>query len=132
MSAKRTETRPVNFVLAPFPMTINASMKLVTDIALFMLATVAAFALRYDGVVPAAAPVLIALGFSLPLKILMEFVLGLPARSWSSLTFRDLGALLALSVVVAVPMRIFAPGKWSDHCGPTTIVGRHETAQPCG
>ncbi len=103
MSAKRTETRPVNFVLAPFPMTINASIKLATDVVLFMLATVAAFALRYDGVVPAAAPVLIALGFSLPLKILMEFVLGLPARSWSSLTFRDLGALLALSVVVAVP-----------------------------
>src|SRR5690554_229223 len=103
MSAKRTETRPVNFMLAPFPMTINAMTKLATDVALFALATVAAFALRYDGVVPAAAPVLIALGFSLPLKILMEFVLGLPARSWSSLTFRDLGALLALSVVVAVP-----------------------------
>src|SRR5690554_3254218 len=103
MSAKRTETRPVNFMLAPFPMTINAMTKLATDVALFALATLAAFALRYDGIVPAAAPVLIALAFSLPLKILMEFVLGLPARSWSSLTFRDLGALPALALVVAVP-----------------------------
>ncbi len=85
------------------PMTLNGAVKLAVDTGLFILATLAAFGLRFDGVVPAAQPVLIALAFSLPMKLMMELVLGLPARSWSSLTFRDLGALLALAAVVAGP-----------------------------
>ncbi len=84
-------------------MTLNGAVKLAVDTGLFILATLAAFGLRFDGVVPAAQPVLIALAFSLPMKLMMELVLGLPARSWSSLTFRDLGALLALAAVVAGP-----------------------------
>lgn len=95
------------------PITLNGLAKLAIDTGLFVMATVSAFALRYDGFVPDAAPLLLALGFSLPLKILADIALGLPAYSWSSLTFRDLGSLLALAVIVAVPgtllLVIFGP-----------------------
>ncbi len=77
--------------------------KLAVDIGLFLLATPIAFVLRFDGVVPAAGPVLLALLIAVPLKTLAALALGLPSRSWSGLTFRDLGGLLVLAVVVAVP-----------------------------
>lgn len=95
------------------PITLNGLAKLGIDTCLFAMATITAFALRYDGFVPDAGPLLLALGFSLPLKILADIALGLPSYSWSSLTFRDLGSLLALAVVVAVPgtllLVIFGP-----------------------
>src|SRR5690554_3877193 len=84
-------------------LTLNGAVKLAIDVGLFMIATVMAFAIRYDGTVPSALPVLIALTFSVPIKVLMELVLDLPARSWSNLTFRDLGALFALAAVVVIP-----------------------------
>lgn len=84
-------------------LTINGAVKLAIDIGLFIIATVTAFAIRYDGAVPSALSVLIALAFTVPIKVLMALVLDLPARSWSNLTFRDLGALVALTGVVVVP-----------------------------
>ncbi len=95
---RSTSKRYVSSVL-----TLNGAVKFAVDCGLFVVATVLAFALRYDGMVPTALPVFIALSFSLPIKILMELVLDLPSRSWSNLTFRDLGALLALAAVVVVP-----------------------------
>src|SRR5690606_10272810 len=88
---------------APVPYSLNGKAKLAIDSGLFVLATLTAFTLRFDGVVPDTGPVLLALAVSLPLKILADVALGLPQRSWSSLTFRDLGGLLALALVIAVP-----------------------------
>src|SRR5690554_6490493 len=78
---------------------LSGKAKLAIDSGLFVLATLLAFTLRFDGQVPEAAPVLLALAFSVPLKVLANVALGLPQRSWSSLTFRDLGGLLALAVI---------------------------------
>jgi len=85
------------------PLTLNAGAKLALDVGLFTLATLSAFAVRFDGAVPDTRPVLVALALSLPLKTLAALALGLPKRSWSSLTFRDLGGLLALAVIVTLP-----------------------------
>lgn len=95
------------------PISLNGVAKLAIDTGLFIIATVTAFALRYDGFVPDPGPLLLALAFSLPLKILADIALGLPTYSWSTLTFRDLGSLLALAIIVAIPgtllLVIFGP-----------------------
>lgn len=114
MKTEPETEKPAGNPRAPTRLTPNWFTKLGVDIGLFILATVAAFMLRYDGLVPDAQPVLIALAVSLPLKVLMELVLGLPARSWSSMTFRDLGGLMVLAAVIIVPgtllLVVFGPG----------------------
>ncbi len=66
-----------------------------------MLATVAAFLLRLDGL-PAAGPLLIAVSVSLVLKLGAYWTLNLHRQSWSNIAFRDLGVLVLLGVFVAV------------------------------
>lgn len=80
-----------------------ALLKLAIDVALFVVATPIAFLLRFDGSIPEGTPVALALLVLVPVKTAAHVALGLPRRSWSNLTFRDLGALLALASVVAVP-----------------------------
>lgn len=84
------------------PLTVNGAVKLAIDVGLFVLATVLAFLIRFDGLPANTNLILLCLAFSVPLKVVIELLLGLPAQSWSSLTFRDLGALLGLSGVVVV------------------------------
>src|SRR5690554_2991401 len=114
MSGDRTRSSLARSTRASAIATPNWLTKLGVDIILFSVATIAAFLLRYDGLLPAVEPLLIALAISLPLKILLSLVLGLPARSWSTLTFRDLGGLIVLAVTVIVPgtllLVVFGPG----------------------
>jgi len=77
--------------------------KLAIDVLLFAVATPIAFLLRFDGVIPAGTPVIWTILALLPVKTAVDVALALPTRSWSNLTFRDLGSLLALAGGVAVP-----------------------------
>lgn len=91
-------------VTRPSPaINLNWLTKLGVDVGLFVLASFTAFLLRFDGVIPNIEPLLIWLAISVPLKALIAVALGLPARSWSSMTFRDLGGLIVLTVAIIVP-----------------------------
>ena len=76
--------------------------KVVIDVLIGLGAILAAFLLRFDGDIPAATPVLLGVVFSLALKAVAYLLAGLHRRSWSNLTFRDLGGLLALGSFLAV------------------------------
>jgi len=80
----------------------RAAVKLSVDILLFLVATPLAFVLRYDGDFGPVGPVLIALAVLVPLKTLLALIIGLPDRSWSGLTFRDLGSLIFLASAAAL------------------------------
>src|SRR5690606_22508306 len=80
-----------------------ALLKLAIDVALFVVATPIAYLLRFDGAIPAGTPVALSLLVLVPVKTAAHVALGLPRRSWSNLSFRDLGSLLALASIVAVP-----------------------------
>lgn len=96
-AVRRAVTRPSAAI------NLNWLTKLGVDVGLFVLASFTAFLLRFDGVIPDIGPLLIWLAISIPLKVLIELALGLPARSWSSMTFRDLGGLIVLTVAIIVP-----------------------------
>ncbi len=78
----------------------RAALKLGVDVLLFLIATPLAFALRLDGSFGPAQPLLLAMAVLVPLKTLVALFIGLPQRSWSGLTFRDLGSLIFLGSVV--------------------------------
>src|SRR5690606_40505195 len=75
--------------------------KIVIDLLIAVGAVLAAILLRFDGSLPADVPVLLAVVMSLCLKTIPYLVAGLHRRSWSNLTFRDLGGLVALGAFVA-------------------------------
>lgn len=83
-------------------LTPRAAVKLAIDVGLFALATPLAFAVRYDGSLGPALPVLLSLLVLVPLKTAIDLLIGLPYQSWSGLTFRDLGSLMFLSGTVVV------------------------------
>lgn len=72
----------------------RAVIKLAIDVGLFLIATPLAFALRYDGDLGSDHPLLLAMLALVPLKTVLDYVLGLPNRSWRGLTFRDLSSLM--------------------------------------
>src|SRR5690606_16280413 len=76
--------------------------KVVIDVISGVIAVLAAFVLRFDGSLPDGVPVLLAIVVSLALKTIPYVLGGLHRRSWSNLTFRDLGGLLGLGAFVAV------------------------------
>ena len=83
-------------------LTPGAAAKLAIDVLLFLIATPIAFALRYDGSLGPVEPVLLSMLVLVPLKTVLAIVIGLPNRSWSGLTFRDLGSLMLLAAAVIV------------------------------
>ncbi len=87
--------------------------KLAVDILIFAAATPIAYLLRFDGVIPAGTPVLGSMLALVALKTAVAVMLGLPSRSWSNLTFRDLGTLLGFAGIVAtsatVVLLVFGP-----------------------
>jgi len=76
--------------------------KVIIDVISSVMAVLAAFLLRFDGSLPDGVPVLLAVMVSLALKAIPYVLGGLHRRSWSNLTFRDLGGLLGLGAFVAV------------------------------
>lgn len=77
--------------------------KLFLDIVVFVLATPLAFALRFDGLIPATVPLGMVMLVLVPYKAVMDLLLGLPNRSWRGFTFRDLSSLFAMALSVALP-----------------------------
>jgi len=76
--------------------------RLAGDLVAFFLRTLLAFGLRLVGL-PAAGPLLAALAVSLPLKAFAYVAFNLHRRSWSNVTFHDLGGLALLGgFVIAV------------------------------
>ncbi|HRN18827.1 MAG TPA: nucleoside-diphosphate sugar epimerase/dehydratase [Trueperaceae bacterium] len=78
------------------------AVKLLVDVLLFLAATPLAFALGYEADFGPAGPMLIALAVLVPLKTLLALIIGLPHRSWTALTFRDLGSLVLLASTVVL------------------------------
>src|SRR5690606_35056117 len=76
--------------------------KIVIDVAIAIGAVFAAFLLRFDGNIQGFKPVAVGVLFSLALKAIAYIISGLHRRSWSNLTFRDIGGLLGLGAFVAV------------------------------
>ncbi|HNQ98880.1 MAG TPA: nucleoside-diphosphate sugar epimerase/dehydratase [Trueperaceae bacterium] len=72
----------------------RAVVKLAIDVGLFLIATPLAFALRYDGNLGSEHPLLLAMVVLVPVKAGLDYLLGLPNRSWRGLTFRDLSSLM--------------------------------------
>jgi FlaA1/EpsC-like NDP-sugar epimerase len=77
-------------------------VKLLVDGAIMVFATVLAFLIRFDATLPDATALFVAIGLFLPLKGLAYLLLGLQRRSWSNLTFRDIGGIMALGLFTAV------------------------------
>lgn len=71
------------------------------DVVAATLGTLAAFVLRLERL-PEAGPFLVALGVSLALKAVAYLAFDLHRRSWSNVSFRDLGALALLGGFVVV------------------------------
>ncbi len=76
--------------------------KVIIDALIGVGAVVAALLLRFDGRIPPETPVLLGVFFSLGLKAIAYLLTGLHRRSWSNLTFRDIGGLLGLGGFVAI------------------------------
>ncbi|HZJ08860.1 MAG TPA: polysaccharide biosynthesis protein, partial [Trueperaceae bacterium] len=76
--------------------------KIIIDLLISTGAVLASFLLRFDGNIPDGTPVLLGIAGSLVLKAVAYLLGGLHRRSWSNLTFRDIGGLLALGSFVAV------------------------------
>src|SRR5690606_8084822 len=77
-------------------------VKLLVDAAILVGATILAFLIRFDLTLPDATALFIAIGVFLPLKALGYVLLGLQRRSWSNLTFRDIGGIMGLGAFSAV------------------------------
>ncbi len=82
-------------------LTSNGWAKLLVDTCLFLVATPLALFVRYDGAAPEMGEFGIALALLLPLKLIFDLMLGLPQRSWSNLTFRDIGGLVLFALASA-------------------------------
>lgn len=80
------------------PQSPGAWVKLAVDVTLFIVATPLAFGLRYDGEFGPSGALLVALATLVPFKLILDVLIGLPNRSWSGLTFRDLGSLIFLGL----------------------------------
>src|SRR5690606_12437167 len=76
-------------------------VKLLVDGAIMVFATVLAFLIRFDATLPDATALFTAIGIFLPFKALAYLLLGMQRRSWSNLTFRDIGGIMALGLFVA-------------------------------
>ncbi len=77
------------------------TVRLVVDTLVATAGTFIAFLLRLESL-PEARPFLIALAVSLALKVIAYFAVNLHRRSWSNVTFRDLGGLALLGAFVVV------------------------------
>ena len=84
--------------LGSFRLTRNGWAKLLVDAVFFLVATPVALLIRYDGMAPPASQLVFAFALLFPLKVVLALLLGLPERSWSNLTFRDLGGLLIFAL----------------------------------
>ena len=72
------------------------------DLSIFVIAVILAFLLRFDGTIPEQGPLLIAICIQTALKAVAYMFIGLQRRSWSNLTFRDIGGIMALAAFAAV------------------------------
>lgn len=88
--------------IGALPHAPGAWVKLAVDVLLFLAATPLAFSLRYDGHLGPAGALLVGLATLVPFKIILDLLVGLPNRSWSGLTFRDLGSLVFLGLASAL------------------------------
>lgn len=77
-------------------------VKMVIDLGIFVVAVILAFLLRFDGTIPELGPLFLAIAIQTALKVVAYLLLGLHRRSWSNLTFRDIGGIMALGAFVAV------------------------------
>ena len=77
-------------------------VKMLVDLGIFVVAVVLAFLLRFDGTIPEQGPLLIAICIQVALKAIAYMLIGLQRRSWSNLTFRDIGGIMGLAAFSAV------------------------------